>query len=511
MAGTGLQALPADGAAVLSGSYWARPATGTVVTYSFLDTVPGYYATTADERSGFAPMGEGLRDDVRHVLQLYADVAHITFQEVSGAGSIAFGSADLGSGIAGWAYYPASGESGIGDHSESGDVWITDRYAGYADPQPGTWAYQAVIHEIGHALGLKHPGDYDAAGGGTPGPYLPANEDTHQFTVMSYYSDPKADTEPLTPQLLDVAAVQQIYGANWSTRAGDDTYTFAADEVRTIWDGGGDDTFDASNQPQAVRIDLHPGTFSSIGGTDNIAIAFGVSIENATGTPFDDTIVAGDVSAILDGGDGNDTLQGGAGADRIGGGSADDTISGGAGNDDIAGDDGFDVIDAGEGNDLVGGGLRADRLSGGAGDDFIHGGMGADWLDGGPGADTLVGGWGTDTLTGGDGADTFVYNAPATDSFDVITDFTRGADVLQLSAAGFGPGLEAGKPAPVIEKGQQEPASPTGAHGWIEYQSTATGSTLYWALDNGHGAQSDTALVLLLGVSKLDSSDIVVV
>ncbi len=53
---------------------------------------------------------------------------------------------------------------------------------------PGHLAYPTFIHEIGHAIGLKHPGNYNAEGGGTPGPYLPSAEDNHQYTVMSYYS-----------------------------------------------------------------------------------------------------------------------------------------------------------------------------------------------------------------------------------------------------------------------------------------------------------------------------------
>lgn len=64
---------------------------------------------------------------------------------------------------------------------------------------------------------------------------------------------------------------------------------------------------------------------------------------------------------------------------------------------------------------------------------MLHGGSGNDHLLGGIGRDTLVGGDGSDTLTGGTGADTFVFDQA--DAFDTnrITDFGRGADVIDLS------------------------------------------------------------------------------
>jgi S-layer protein len=90
------------------------------------------------------------------------------------------------------------------------------------------------------------------------------------------------------------------------------------------------------------------------------------------------------------------TFTGGAGADTVlGSNSANDTISGGAGN---------DVLIGAGGND---------RLSGGAGDDIIAGGAG------------------TNTLTGGEGSDTFRL----VDGTDLITDLTKGVDLIQLEAA----------------------------------------------------------------------------
>ena len=325
--------------ALLAGSSykWGSLTAGTaaVVTYSFLTSVPGYYPSGAGERTHFVAMNAVQQQAAKDALALYSEAANITFVLVAaGTGSINFGTADLGNGIGGWAYYPRS-YSGSNDNTAAGDVWITNRYASYNNPTPGSWEYQTYIHEIGHAIGMKHPGNYNAGGGGTPGPYLPTGEDSHQYTVMSYYSGPSyGSTEPITPQVYDVATIQYLYGVNSNTRSGNDTYTFSSSlQVKTIWDGGGTDTFDASSQTSAVGIDLHPGAFSSIAGTNNIAIAFGAAIENAIGSNYNDTLKANDAGGTLDGRVGNDALLGGAAADRLIGGAGTDTLTGGGGAD----------------------------------------------------------------------------------------------------------------------------------------------------------------------------------
>ena len=96
---------------------------------------------------------------------------------------------------------------------------------------------------------------------------------------------------------------------------------------------GGNDTFDASNQTKGVTIDLRAGSFSSIGGSDNIAIAFGAAIENAIGSNFNDVLKANDAGNKLSGGGGNDTLTGGAGNDILISGTGIDALTGNGGAD----------------------------------------------------------------------------------------------------------------------------------------------------------------------------------
>jgi Ca2+-binding RTX toxin-like protein len=436
--------------ALLSGSKWGGSTVGNpvTVTYSFLTSLPGYYSGQ-DEASNFTPMNAAQRQAARDSFAMFAAVANISFVEVaSAAGSINLGTADLGNGIGGWAYYPGSTSS----NSFAGDVWITNGYPGYNNPTPGSWQYNTYIHEVGHAIGLKHPGNYNAGGGGTGGPYLPSTEDNHQYTVMSYYSGPNYGViEPITPQLYDIAAVQYLYGVNNSTRTGNDTYTFSTStQIRTIWDAGGIDTFDASNQTTSTTINLNAASFSSIAGINNIAIAYGVTIEQAIGGSGADNLwgsaeannlVGGGADDGLWGADLDDVLTGGVGRDYIDGGAGSDTAvfsdasssyswtknaDGSVSITDLRGGspDGSDYLinveylqftngTVGISNLVTTGTAGVDSLWGGGGVDIMDAQAGDDGLWGAGGNDILTGGAGRDYLDGGAGDDTAAFSGAA--------------------------------------------------------------------------------------------------
>ncbi|MBX3327328.1 MAG: calcium-binding protein [Nitrospira sp.] len=125
-----------------------------------------------------------------------------------------------------------------------------------------------------------------------------------------------------------------------------------------------------------------------------------VSIENVSGTDFNDILTGNGIDNLLTGFAGDDRIDGRAGNDRL------------------QGYQGNDVLIGGDGND---------RLDGGSGNDTLIGGAGND---------RLMGEGGADTLTSGLGQNVFVYNAvsdsPAGGGRDIITDFASFYDDIDL-------------------------------------------------------------------------------
>jgi serralysin len=401
------------------------------LTYSFRGNESYYsaseYASTQEPwAAGAVGLTEANKAAVRSVLQQWAEVANLGFSEVtdsvSVAGDLRFGFTSIdvgGTSTTAWAYLPYP-------NAKAGDVWFENTIAGTmaANQSPGSWAYGVMLHEIGHSLGLKHPHE----GAWT----LPAAHDSYAYTVMSYNIG--SGLYPQTPMLLDIAAIQHLYGANMATRSGDTVYswTSGAKIYKTIWDGGGTDTIDWGNQTSAARIDLNAGSFSQLGASTNkLAIAYGVTIENAKGGSGNDTITGNSADNTLNGGPGNDRLSGGAGNDVFIISSGTDTIDGGAGFDtvDYTGQSGALVVNVASFTNveaLIGAGF-ADRLTGNSV---------ANRLEGRAGNDTLAGGGGSDTLVGGVGNDSFDFlSAPGTTNADRITDFASRIDKIRLDDA----------------------------------------------------------------------------
>jgi len=384
-------------AALISASEakWPGPDDGpTVVTYSFLTEKPD--GAGVDNLSGFAWFSNSARQTVAEAFGLFENVANIQFDLVESGGDIRLGYIDLPPGVGGRS-------SGVGAPSY---LWM-NKEAGAPPPplEAGSSAFTTLLHEIGHAIGLKHP-----HGGGVG---LPEYQDNDQFTLMSYSGHLTMGGTPRTPQLFDVAAVQYLYGANTAHNDGTNIYTWATNEwfIETIWDAGGMDTFNAALQTREVFIDLNPGGFSSIGAngldsaTDNVAIAFNTIIENAIGGAGDDTLHGNAENNILIGMDGDDLLRGMAGDDDLYGRAGNDTLIGSDGNDELFGEDGDDILNGSDGDDQLHGGAGLDTLNGGKGNDHLNGGNGGDELRGGAGADLLEGRFGNDELYGDDGDD----------------------------------------------------------------------------------------------------------
>ena len=284
-----------------------------VITYSFLTQ---RHATGLNnspsfgEGRGYSPFTPAQQAAARIAIQNWDDLIAPRFVEVKagpGASTWAQNTADimLANTTTGpdqaWAYYP-----GYGRQYEriAGDVWIADpRFNGSnGQLEPGQYGLQTLNHELGHAIGLSHPGNYnfgdDNDGDGLPDPITYEGDafyfqDSNQFTIMSYFDSYETGAQnidwnlmrfvyPSTPMVHDVAVAQAKYGADMTTRTGDTTYGFNATAdvtneamrfranelftIFTIWDAGGKDTLDLSGYATPSVIDLREGAYSSAGG-----------------------------------------------------------------------------------------------------------------------------------------------------------------------------------------------------------------------------------------------------
>lgn len=215
---------------------------------------------------------------------------------------------------------------------------------------------------------------------------------------------------------------------------GNDTLDARGADIRgLVWGGSGSDTYIVDDAD--IQIVEEAGF-----GADVVRSA----VDYFLGPHLDSLVLIGDATtgvgnALANFVIGNvraNVLSGMGGNDSIIGGNGDDTLRGGAGNDTVQGGDEDDFIAGGDGNDSLVGGDGNDFLQGGAGVDRIFGGLDDDVLRGNGGADLLAGGAGADTLTGGPGADVFDFDSitdSATGEADLITDFQRGTDKIDLS------------------------------------------------------------------------------
>lgn len=360
----------------------------------------------------------------RAALEAWTAVLGINFQETSASAQMTFDDNNNGA----YANFSTSGGSISTATINVSTSWISAYGTGL-----NSYSFQTYIHEVGHALGLAHAGNYNgSATFGTDNHY---QNDSWQTSIMSYFSQTEntfvdaSYAYVITPQIADILAGQSLYGSAQNLRMGDTTYganstaggyydqiASLSNTAFTILDDGGIDTFDTSSFNAAQSVDLRAERFSDVfGEIGNMAIARGTVLENFMGGSGADTVLGNTANNIISGNNGNDVVYGDAGDDQLFGGAGDDRLVGNAGNDTLDGGDGADILKGKDGDNTLIGGVGDDKLTGAdSGDDTFFGGDGfdillgldgMDTLDGGAGADLMYGGLGDDSLSGGDDAD----------------------------------------------------------------------------------------------------------
>lgn len=281
-----------------------------VLSYSFMsaNTVPAeilkndYPSTGMDKQ--FAAMDANQQAAARAAMDYISSVTNLTFTEATdGSGNLQFGAYNMDP--------QAGGQAGLDGVSSLPDSYpVTDKVYTFVNSKPngdlgnsapGTLGWSDIWHEIGHALGLKHPGNYDATGGAVSGPFLPAATDNQQYSIMSYKTNAHSlGANNLSYMPYDVAALQYLYGVNTagSTASGGvagagKSFTFSStdSELCTLYSATGTDTIDLAGLSNGSKVNLNAGTYSSINilcaenraggqysGNQNVAIAYGSTI-----------------------------------------------------------------------------------------------------------------------------------------------------------------------------------------------------------------------------------------
>ena len=352
------------------------------ITYSFPSKIPDDYLGNSDLTDNWQPLNEKDKELVRKAFDELSKFLNLSFKEVSSNGDIRFSKIDMNSSEAGFTIQSIVDNEVLTDGVGS-DVFLSNSY------DVNMSGEDVILHEIGHALGLKHPFEEY--------PQLIENDNT-LYTIMSYTQketflpsitvnnrdngiEYSIKTEPLGRKdyaVYDIEALGFLYGKK-DNNLGDSVYNESDlyDNFRfdDIFDNGGIDTLNLSKCDLNTKIYLEGGDkLSSVG--ESLPKDY---IKNELTNEFEEKNISFDyfdeiyediVDAIREDKDLNDLIyQGeknltlpvnqieniltGSGDDYIEDNSLDNYISAGSGDDIIVVKEGNDFIDGGDGEDRL--------------------------------------------------------------------------------------------------------------------------------------------------------------